>query len=70
MEDKINVTDTFAPYDHLTKKTSPLETISQIQRRAEDLEPFGATTRYASAWPARAHNGRWIHEKGGYPAYT
>ena len=37
-------TETFVPYDHLTSKTEPLDTISQIRRRAEDPEAFGATT--------------------------
>ena len=43
-KDRHSETETFVPYDHLTSKTEPLDTISRIRRRAEDPEAFGATT--------------------------
>ena len=42
--DRHSETETFVPCDHLTSKNEPLDTISQIRRRAEDPEAFGATT--------------------------
>ena len=42
--DRHSETETVVPYNHLTSKTKPLDTISQIRRRAEDPEAFGATS--------------------------
>jgi len=41
---KINVMDTFVPYDESTNKFSLLHTTPRFERETEEPEPFGATS--------------------------
>ena len=54
-KDKVDITDTFVPYDLLTSKTRLLETISELEQDTEGSEASAATsaTKTHASWMQR-----------------
>ena len=55
-KDKLDINDTFVPYDHATSTTKLLKSLSALlERDTEDPEPSGATsaTKTRVSWMQR-----------------